>query len=83
MSTRGHARVKSRRRFPAVCGASEAAVTRTWPPVPLLFQDGKEGVDGSSPTEGSKVLQIGEFCCRYRHCGDLPVKEGVAERRAA
>ena len=24
---------------------------------------GKEGVDGSSPSEGLKYLQIGHFCC--------------------
>jgi hypothetical protein len=31
------------------------------PALPALFLDGKEGVDGSSPSEGLKYLQIGHF----------------------
>ena len=27
---------------------------------------GKEGVDGSSPSEGLKYLQIGTLCCLFR-----------------
>ena len=35
-------------------------------------RDGKEGVDGSSPSEGLKSLQISRFCCLVGHdvgCG--------------
>jgi hypothetical protein len=33
--------------------------------LPKLFH-GKEGVDGSSPSEGLKYLQIRYFCCLFR-----------------
>jgi hypothetical protein len=33
---------------------------------------GKEGVDGSSPSEGLKVLHTGTSCCLFRHdAGEL------------
>jgi hypothetical protein len=52
-STSVHTRARSRRLIPEVCGAFVAAVTRPCPCIPARFQDGKEGVDGSSPSEGS------------------------------
>jgi hypothetical protein len=33
------------------------------PAPPALSLDGKEGVDGSSPSEGLDYLQISYFCC--------------------
>jgi hypothetical protein len=41
------------------CVASDRACTR----VTLQNLHGKEAVDGSSPSEGLKYLQIGLFCC--------------------
>ena len=59
-STRVHARVTSVRRILLVCGAFVPAVTRACLRIPAWFQDGKEGVDGSSPSEGSaKAPEIG------------------------
>jgi hypothetical protein len=52
LSTRVHTRVNPRCRMRLVCGAFVAAVTRPCPRFPRLSQDGKEGVDGSSPSEG-------------------------------
>jgi hypothetical protein len=41
---------------------------------------GKEGVDGSSPSEGlsgtRKSLQKAAFCCRDGHCGPPPLQGG-------
>jgi hypothetical protein len=51
-TTRVYARVTSFRRFPWVCGTFVAAVTPPYPRFPARFQDGKEGVSGSSPEEG-------------------------------
>ncbi len=51
-STRVHTRVTPLRQIPSVCGAFVAAETRPCPQFPALAQDGKEGVDGSSPSEG-------------------------------
>src|SRR3954468_24566549 len=50
---RVHARVTSVRGIPLVCRAFVLAVTLACPRFPTWFQDGKEGVDGSSPSEGS------------------------------
>jgi hypothetical protein len=36
------------------------------PALPASLLDGKEGVDGSSPSEGLKYLQIDSFCCLVR-----------------
>jgi hypothetical protein len=49
---RVHARVTLPRRILSVCCAFVVAVTRPCPRFPALPQDGKEGVDGSSPSEG-------------------------------
>jgi hypothetical protein len=45
--------------------ANDRACTR----VTLPNFHGKEGVDGSSPSEGLKSLQISLFCCLIRRCG--------------
>ena len=59
-STRVHSRFTSRRRILLVCGVFVAAVTLACPRFPPLNLDGKEGVDGSSPSEGFErnYLQI-------------------------
>jgi hypothetical protein len=51
-STRVYARVTPRGQIPQVCGAFVDATTLACPRLPRLSQDGKEGVDGSSPSEG-------------------------------
>ena len=51
---RGHARVTFPLQIPLMCGAFVVAVTRSCPRFRPWFQDGKEGVDGSSPSEGLK-----------------------------
>ena len=51
-TTGGHARVTSPRQIPAVCGAFVPAMTLSCPRFPRLHENGKEGVDGSSPSEG-------------------------------
>jgi hypothetical protein len=56
LSTRVHTRVNPRCRMRLVCGAFVAAETRPCPRFPLPPQDGKEGVDGSSPSEGFAEL---------------------------
>ena len=48
----GHARVTSPRRSPSTCGAFVPAVIRPCPRFPPPSENGKEGVDGSSPSEG-------------------------------
>jgi hypothetical protein len=61
-STRVLARVTLPRQIRSVCGAFVDAATLACPRFPPLAQDGKEGVDGSSPSEGfEKPLQIGGF----------------------
>ena len=52
-------------------GSRRAAVMRLTlssalfpPPAAARILHGKEGVDGSSPSEGLKYLQIGMFCCQ-------------------
>ena len=49
---RGHARVMFPLQIPLVGGAFVRPKTRPCPRLPAWFQDGKEGVDGSSPSEG-------------------------------
>jgi hypothetical protein len=44
---------------------------------------GKEGVDGSSPSEGLKVLQTGTCCCLFRHDAGGAVWRGSARWRFA
>ena len=57
-----HERVTLRRQTHPVCGAFVAGVTRPCPRFPPLAQDGKEGVDGSSPSEGfENSLQLRQF----------------------
>jgi hypothetical protein len=62
-STRVHARVTPECQIPPVCGAFVADVTRPCPRFPRLSQDGKEGVEGWSPSEGLEVPANQDFCC--------------------
>src|SRR6266542_4427754 len=56
---RARADTRTRRAGP-ICRKNVIARARPCPPVPPLNLHGKEGVDGSSPSEGSaKVPQIG------------------------
>ena len=65
LSTRGHARTRSTRLEDSICRKNVPASVRPCPPVPPLNLHGKEGVDGSSPSEGfTKALQNGLYCCR-------------------
>ena len=41
---------------------------------------GKEGVDGSSPSEGLKYLQIASFCCLIRRAGSDAYRGGQRRR---
>ncbi len=64
-TTRVHARVTPRRQIPSTCGVFVPAKTRACPPFPPRNLNGKEGVDGSSPSEGSaKAPEIGAFSFR-------------------
>ncbi len=54
-------RVRSRLQILEVCGGSVVAVTRAYPRFPPRNLNCKEGVDGSSPSEGLKYLQISQF----------------------
>jgi hypothetical protein len=61
-STRGQARVTSLRQIPSTCGAFVTGRALPYPHFPASFQDGKEGVDCSSPSEGfGKPPQMGGF----------------------
>ena len=51
-TTRVHARVTSPPQFPSTCGVFVPAKTRACPRFPPRNLNGKEGVDGSSPSEG-------------------------------
>ena len=58
----------------AISGKSSGRKNRRNKPEPLPW-DGKEGVDGSSPSEGfaeMKSPQIGDFCCLPQHHGTPP-----------
>jgi hypothetical protein len=48
----GHARVTSLHQIPSVCATIVPAKTRPCPRFPRLHENGKEGVNGSSPLEG-------------------------------
>jgi hypothetical protein len=50
-TTRVHARVTPRRQSPCACGAFVVAAARACPRFPPRNLNGKEGVDGSSPSE--------------------------------
>ena len=52
-STRGHTRARPTRPEGSFCRRNVIASARSCPPVPPLNLHGKEGVDGSSPSEGS------------------------------
>ena len=55
-STRVHTRVTFRRRISLVCGVFLVALTLPYPRLPALAKNGKEGVDGSSPSEGFRFF---------------------------
>ena len=61
-TTGAPARVTCRLEIPAVCPTSVPSQTRACPRFPPRNLNGKEGVDGSSPSEGSaKAQQIGDL----------------------
>ena len=53
LSTRGHTRARPTRHEGPICRKNVIASARPCPPVPPQNLHGKEGVDGSSPSEGS------------------------------
>src|SRR5918996_3279086 len=62
-STPGHARTLAAHRQRPICRTNVTANDRACTRVPPLDFHGKEGVDGSSPSEGfTKCLQIGIYC---------------------
>jgi hypothetical protein len=63
LGTRGHARTLKTRREGANCRKNMAASARRCTSVPPGNLHGKEGVDGSSPSEGSKIPAKRNFCC--------------------
>ena len=65
LSTRDHARASVTRSGGPICRETVAADARPETPVPPLNLHGKEGVDGSSPSEVLKDLQIDIVCCLF------------------
>ena len=65
LSTPGHVRSLLTRREQPVCRTNAPANDRACTPVPSQNLHGKEGVDGSSPTEGFliKAPKNGLCCC--------------------
>src|ERR671918_2643016 len=60
--TVGHARARATRREAAICRTNVVASARACTRLPPQNLHGKEGVDGSSPSEGSaKAPQTGAF----------------------
>src|ERR671918_2260689 len=55
--TVGHARARATRREAAICRTNVLAMVRACTRVPPQNFHGKEGVDGSSPSEGFSDLQ--------------------------
>jgi hypothetical protein len=55
-STRGHTRARPTHREDAICRKNVVASARACTPVPPRNLHGKEGVDGSSPSEGFDSL---------------------------
>ena len=56
LSTRGHARARETRDKRPICRNNVIASDRPCPPVPHRNLHGKEGVDGSSPSEGFRLF---------------------------
>jgi hypothetical protein len=56
LCTRGHTQARQTQREAAICRRNVVASARPCPPVPPRNLHGKEGVDGSSPSEGFDVL---------------------------
>jgi hypothetical protein len=61
-TTRVHARVTYRHLIPQVCGTFVAVNARACPRFPPQNLHGKEGVDGSSPSEGLQNPRSRGFC---------------------
>jgi hypothetical protein len=59
-STSGHARAPATRSADAICRTNVLANDRACTPIPLQNLHGKEGVDGSSPSEG--LLKRSAYC---------------------
>ena len=66
-TTRGYARTRLTRRNAPICRSNAIFDARPCTRVPPENLHGKEGVDGSSPSEGLKDLQISRFRCLFRH----------------
>ena len=78
-SARGHGRTLATRGEGRICRTNAPARDRACTPVPPPDLHGKEGVDGSSPSEGFdiKSLQIGIWCClRWRTIKASRVRNG-------
>ena len=69
LGTRGHARALKTQRERSICRKNVTADVRPCPRVPPLNLHGKEGVDGSSPSEGfrRKFLQSGYLESSFAH----------------
>jgi len=84
-STPGHARALATHYERPICRTNVSANDRACTPLPPQNFHGKEGVDGSSPSEGSipwkNRPQMGGFCCRDRHRG-APLRQGGGRRSA-
>src|SRR4029079_5528911 len=73
----GEALRQPARNFPNACASSILARHRVEPTSGDSFH-GKEGVDGSSPSEGLKSLQIGLVRCLFRRNQERSM-EGVSK----
>jgi len=76
-TTRVHARVTRRCQIPSVCAAFVPSQTRACPDVPPRNLNGKEGVDGSSPSEGLRQKPCKWGCCVA--CGGIPSASRVRD----
>jgi hypothetical protein len=87
LGTRGHARTLKTQPKGSVCRENVIASARPCPPVPPTNLHGKEGVDGSSPSEGSaQPREIGASpingCAVHRACGRCGAHCGAARSTA-
>jgi hypothetical protein len=58
LSTRGHARTSATQSDLPICRENVPADALPCPPLPTQNLNGKEGVDGSSPSEGLIFIEI-------------------------
>jgi hypothetical protein len=94
LSTRGHARPRETQLKATICRSNVYGDARPCTPVPPQNLHGKEGVDGSSPSEGSaKVQHVAAFAfsptCRvgrvrwvWSRLWSFRVQNGVAPKHA-